>query len=159
MLKLCVPDITKNMNIKVFNMLSRINETRKITWHETCKCICRFTKAVCNDKQEWNENNCRCECQEDLIDKLICDKGYRWNPSTCTCDCDKYCEVGQYLDYENCVCRKKKDYLIEQCTNIVDIENNLINNDNNDNNIYLVLFIIFLILCMLLIMGLICYYR
>ena len=29
-------------------MLSRINETRKITWHENCKCICRFTSAVCN---------------------------------------------------------------------------------------------------------------
>ena len=30
MAKLCVPDIVKNMNIKNFNMLSRINETRKI---------------------------------------------------------------------------------------------------------------------------------
>ena len=51
MAKLCVPDIVKNMNIKVFNMLARINETRKITRHETCKCICRFTSAVCNNKQ------------------------------------------------------------------------------------------------------------
>ena len=75
MAKLCVPDIIKDMNIKVFNMLARINETRKIAWHETCKCVCRFTNAVCNDKQEWNENKCRCECKEDLIDKLICDKG------------------------------------------------------------------------------------
>ena len=31
MIKLCVPDIIKDINIKVFNMLSRINETRKIT--------------------------------------------------------------------------------------------------------------------------------
>ena len=31
MAKLCVPDIVKDMNIKVFNMLARINETRKIT--------------------------------------------------------------------------------------------------------------------------------
>ena len=162
--KLCVSDIVKDTNIKVFNMLTRINETRKITWHESCKCICRFTKAVCNNKQEWNENKCKCACKEDLIDKLVCDEGYIWNPSTCTCDCNKYCKVGQYLDYGNCVCRKKLiDYLIEQCTNIVDIENknNLINNDNNDNNdnnIYFILFIIFLILLILLIMGLI-YYR
>ena len=82
MVRLCVPDITKDMNIKVFNMLARINETRKITWHETCKCICRFSKAVCNDKQEWDENKCKCECKEDLIDKLKCNKGYMWNPST-----------------------------------------------------------------------------
>ena len=84
MVKLCVPDIIKDMNIKAFNMLARINETRKITWHETCKCICRFTSAVYNNNQEWNENKCKCEYKEDLIDKLVCDKGYIWNPSTCT---------------------------------------------------------------------------
>ena len=123
-LLILLPDIIKDTNIKVFNMLARINETRKTTWHETCKCACRFTDAVCNDKQEWNENKCKCACKEDLIDKLVCDKGYIWNPSTCTCDCNKYCEVGLYLDYDNCVCRKKLiDYLIEQCTNIADIEN------------------------------------
>ena len=156
MVKLCVPD-----------MSARINETRKITWYKTCKCICRFTKAVCNDKQEWNKNKCRCECKEDLMDKLIWDKGYIWNPSTCTCECDRYCGTGQYLDYENSVCRKKIDYLIEQCSNIVDIEtnNNTINNtiNNSDNNVYFILFviflIIFLIICVLLIVGLIYYYR
>ena len=31
MAKLCVPDIIKDMNIKVFDMIARINETRKIT--------------------------------------------------------------------------------------------------------------------------------
>ena len=30
MAKLCVPDIVRDMNIKVFNLLARINETRKI---------------------------------------------------------------------------------------------------------------------------------
>ena len=46
-----------------------------------------------------------------------------WNPSTYSCECDKYCKVGQYLDYKNCVCRKKlTDDLIEQCTSIVDTE-------------------------------------
>ena len=28
--KLCVPDVIKNMNIKVFNLMSRINETRLV---------------------------------------------------------------------------------------------------------------------------------
>ena len=36
--KMCVPDIAKNLNIKVFNLISMINETRHIKWHETCKC-------------------------------------------------------------------------------------------------------------------------
>ena len=122
MAKLCVPNFVKNMNIKNFNLLARINETRKIVWHETCKCVCRLTSAICNDRQEWNENKCRYECKEDLVSKS-CDKGYMWNPSTCSCECDRFCETSQYLDYKNCVCRKKIiDDLIEQCTGIVDID-------------------------------------
>ena len=82
--KLCVPDVIKNINLKVFNVMSRINETRHITilyitsfiWHKTCKCICRLTANVCNNKQRWNEDKCRCECREELIDKEICDKGF-----------------------------------------------------------------------------------
>ena len=123
MAKLCVPDIVRDMNIKVFNLIARINETRKVVWHETCKCVCRLTSAVWNDRQEWNENKYRCECKEDLINKLVCDKGYMWNPSTCSCGYDRYCETGQYLDYKNCVSRKKIiDNLIEQYTGIADIE-------------------------------------
>ena len=38
--KLCVPDVVKNLNVKVFNLMSRTNETRHIEWHETCKCKC-----------------------------------------------------------------------------------------------------------------------
>ena len=36
--KLCVPDVVKNLNIKVFNLISRNNETRHTEWHKTCKC-------------------------------------------------------------------------------------------------------------------------
>ena len=28
--KLCVPDVVKNLNVKVFNLMSRTNETRRI---------------------------------------------------------------------------------------------------------------------------------
>ena len=31
--KFCVPDVVKNINIKVFQLMSRINETRRIIWH------------------------------------------------------------------------------------------------------------------------------
>ena len=69
---LCVPDIVKNINVKLFNLMSRINETRQIIWHETCKYICRLSAAICNTKQVWNEDKCRAECKEDLIDKMVC---------------------------------------------------------------------------------------
>ena len=35
--KICVPDVMKNFNVKVFNLLSRTKETRFIELHETCK--------------------------------------------------------------------------------------------------------------------------
>ena len=56
-----------------------------------------------------------CECKE-LIDKGVCDKGFIWNPSNCECECDKSCDVGEYLDYSKCKCRKKLvDKLVEEC--------------------------------------------
>ena len=119
--KLCVPIIIKNMNVKVFNLMSRINKTRQIIWHETCKCICRLTSAICNSRQIWNEGKCRCECKEDLINKMVCDKGYIWNPSNFACECDKLFDIGQYLDYKNCICRKSLvDKLVEECVSVID---------------------------------------
>ena len=114
--KLCVPDVVKNLNIKIFNLMSITNETRHIKWHETCRCKCRLDASVCNNKQQCNEDKCMCECKE-LIDKGVCDKGFIWNPSNCECECNKSCDIGEYLDYKNCKRRKKIfDKLIEECT-------------------------------------------
>ena len=59
--KICVPDAVKNLDVKVFNLMSRTNETRHIEWHETCKCECKFGANVYNNKQPWNKNKCRCQ--------------------------------------------------------------------------------------------------
>ena len=56
-------------------------------------------------KQRWNDDKYRCECEE-LIDKGVCDKGFIWNLSNSECGCDKSCDSVEYLDYENCKCRK-----------------------------------------------------
>ena len=85
--------------------MSRINETKHIKWHETCKCKCRLDGSVCNNKQRWNENKCRCKCKES-IDKGVYDKGFILNPSNYGREYDKSFDVGEYLDYENCICRK-----------------------------------------------------
>ena len=116
--KNCVPDTVKNLNVKVFNLVTLTNETRHLKWHETCKCICRLDKIIGNIKQRRNEDKSRCECKE-LIDKGECNKGFIWNPSSCECECDKSCSIGEYLDYSNCKCRKKLlDPLVEECTKI-----------------------------------------
>ena len=49
--KLCVPDVVRNINVKVFNLMSTTNETRHIKWHETFKCKCRLDASVFNNKQ------------------------------------------------------------------------------------------------------------
>ena len=61
--KLCVPDVFRNTNVKIFNLMSRTNETRQTESHETCKCKYRLNISVCNNKQRWNEDKCRCECK------------------------------------------------------------------------------------------------
>ena len=55
--KLCAPDVIEEMNIKVFNVMSRTNETHRILWLETCTCKRRLGASVSNDKQRWNVIN------------------------------------------------------------------------------------------------------
>ena len=131
--------------------MSRTNKTRYIKWHETCKCKCRLDASACNNKQRWNEDKCMCKYEE-LIDKGICDKGFIQNPSNCKCECDKSCDIGEYLDYSSCKCRKRLvDKLVEECAkNIDEIEINGITQDKNKHKysscvIYKVLFWIFFI--------------
>ena len=49
--QICVPDVVKDLTVKVFNLMSRTNEKRDIKWHETCKCKCILDASVCNNKQ------------------------------------------------------------------------------------------------------------
>ena len=126
-----------------------------IKWHETSNCKCRLNASVCNNKQRWNSDKCRCECKE-LIDREMCDNGFIWNPSNCKCECDKSCDVGEYLDYENCKYRKKLlDKLVDECTEVVEevklAKITLAENENmykcNSCTLYIVLFsIIFTII-------------
>ena len=80
--KMCVLDVVTNLNIKVFTLVSEINETRHKEWHETCKCKCRFEHSVFDNKQSWNDDQCRsdfseyldyknCKCKKSWGDKLV----------------------------------------------------------------------------------------
>ena len=50
----------KKTNIKVFNLMSRANETRHIKWYKTCKCRCRLGATICN--------NVLCPCSIEIED-------------------------------------------------------------------------------------------
>ena len=51
--KIRVSKIIKNVNMKVYN------------------------SSVCNSKQIWNSDICRCDCNEDFAGIISCDKGIR----------------------------------------------------------------------------------
>ena len=59
---LCVGNVAKNINLKVFNLMQWSNQTKKIKWHESCKYECILNSIVCNNKQKCNKDKCKCEC-------------------------------------------------------------------------------------------------
>ena len=117
MAKLCVPNIIKRINMKVYNFLMRLNETRNVLWYESCKCVCQLNSSVCNNKQIWNSDTCRCDCNEDFASIINYTKGYTWNPSTCECQCDMWCKP-----------------VIAECTSV--INETIMNNRDNKTNDY-----------------------
>ena len=103
MSKICIPNVIKLINMQVYNFLMMLKETGNVLWHESCKFVCKVSSSVCNNKQIWNDDTCRCDCNEDFAGIISFAKGYMWNPSTCECQCDKWCKQGQYLDHKNCL--------------------------------------------------------
>ena len=94
MAKLCLPGIVKRVNMQVYNFLLMLNETRTVLWHESCKCVCKLNSSVCNNKQIWNSDTCKCDCNEDFASIINWTKGYTWNSSTFKCQCDTWCKPG-----------------------------------------------------------------
>ena len=129
--------------------------------NELHKPIIRKFGKICNNKQMWNSDTCRCDCNEDFAGIINCAKGYTWNSSICECQCDKWCKPGQYLDHKNCVCKNKLiGRLIEECTSVIN-ETMINNKDNitNNNNTYLILFIVFSVGFIVFLIGFIYYCR
>ena len=151
--KLCVPNVIKRVNMQVYNFLMMLNETRNVLWHESCKCLCKLNSSICNNKQIWNGDTWRCDCNEDFTGIINCNKGYMWNPSTYECQCDMWCKLGQYLDHKNCVCKNKLvGRVVEECTSIIN-ETMINNKDNNTaefnaiNYVFIGLFLLTLVIC------------
>ena len=56
--KILVPNVAKNLNVKVLNLIPRTNKTRQIEWHAMCRCKCRLDAIAFNNKQRWNNDKC-----------------------------------------------------------------------------------------------------
>ena len=156
MAKLCVPNVIKRVNMQVYNFLMRLNETRNVLWHESCKCACKLNSSICNNRQIWNSDTCRCDCNEDFTGVVGCDKRYTWNPSTCECQCDMWCKPGQYLDHKNCICKNKLiSRLTEECTSV--INETMINNKDSSNNNYTLRNVFIGLFSVAILIGIVCF--
>ena len=74
--KVCVPNKTEDLNIHVFNMITRVNESKILTKHISCKWKCKFDGRKYNSNQKWNNDKRWYECKK----HHICEKDYIWNP-------------------------------------------------------------------------------
>ena len=161
MAKLCALNVIESVNMKVYNFLMRLNETRNVLWNQSCKCVCvcvcRLNSSVCNSKQIWNSDTCSSDCNEDFAGIMTCNKGYMWNPNTCAWECDMWCKPGQYLDYKKCVCKNKLiGKVISKCTSFINEsmmsnKTSIVSHDTT-KNIFIVFF--FQYLCLLELLAL-----
>ena len=47
--RLCVPDKTQDLNLNVFNMITKKkNESKTLTKQISCNCVCKFRSSKCN---------------------------------------------------------------------------------------------------------------
>ena len=49
--KECVSNKTDNLNLNIFNMITRINKSKTLTKHISCECKCKFDERNCNSDQ------------------------------------------------------------------------------------------------------------
>ena len=80
--KVCIPDIVKNVTVKMFGLIYLENTTKQVEFQESRKCVCKINSSVCSEKQRFNENKCRCEC---LVNRN-CQNDFVWNYSNCECE-------------------------------------------------------------------------
>ena len=93
----CVPNKMKDMNAKLFHLMSGVNETKFLVKPESWECKCRFDESICIKRKKWNHNECK-----KLDDWGFCKNDYMWNPTKHDYECNKACRINEYLDIKNC---------------------------------------------------------
>ena len=94
--KVCLSDVVKNVRVKRFDLISKKNILRNISFHQSCECGCLLDKKVCNNKQTWKKDKCRCEC----LEIKECDIGFSWNVVNCSREMKKYAALIEDEEYD-----------------------------------------------------------
>ena len=58
--------------ILIFHIVPGKNESKILVKRVSCKCECKLGGRKWNADQKWNNDKCRCECEE----RHICEKDY-----------------------------------------------------------------------------------
>ena len=109
---------TKDLNLRFFNIIRGISESKTLTKHILFKCERKFDDRKYNSHQKWNNNKCSCQ------------KVYLWNRATCSWENGKY--LGSIIDNSAVIC----DKIIEK-TNYFPTK--FVLTKNTSTNIYILL--------------------
>ena len=60
---MCVLNKTKYVNVKVFDIITIINEAKTLLKHNPCDCKCKLNSVTCNSNQKWNNDIFQDECK------------------------------------------------------------------------------------------------
>ena len=86
--RICVPNKAEDANLKTFNMVKGINESKTLK--------CKLDGKKSNSRQKWENVKCQCKCKKPIRHRT-CEEYYAWNPSKRAYDCNKDCDMDKYL--------------------------------------------------------------
>ena len=61
--KYYVPNETKDIYVKAFNMITNKDEAKAMTEHISCACKRKFNCTTCDSNQKWNHKICKRDCK------------------------------------------------------------------------------------------------
>ena len=53
----CVANETEDLNLRVFKIITGINDSKIVTKHISCKCKFKFDSKKCSSNQKWNNKS------------------------------------------------------------------------------------------------------
>ena len=61
----------ENLNLSMFNMITKVNQPKASRKHISCECQCRFDGRKCNSDEWWENDKCQCEFKKRHVCKKI----------------------------------------------------------------------------------------
>lgn len=52
------------MILKLYNLVTGVNETKRLAPYESCESKCGLNQSVCISSKKLNHDECRCDCTE-----------------------------------------------------------------------------------------------